>query len=129
MQNDNTALPPCDLRKRTKEFALRVIRMVQALPRNRIAGVIGDQVLRSGTSVGANYRGACRSRSQAEFVSKMHIVLEEADESQYWMELLVASHVIPEARLQNLMKEAEELVAIAVASINTARRKRKTTTA
>ena len=108
---------------------MRVIRMVQALPRNRIAGVIGDQVLRSGTSVGANYRGACRSRSQAEFVSKMHIVLEEADESQYWMELLVESHVMPEARLQSLMKEAEELVAIAVASINTARRKQKTTKA
>jgi four helix bundle protein len=127
MQNENQAKPPRDLRQRTREFSLRIIRMVQAMPRNRVAGVIGDQVLRCGTSVGANYRAACRARSQAEFISKMHIVLEEADESQYWMDLLVASHVMPEAKLQNLMKEAEELVAIAVASINTARRKPKAT--
>ncbi len=115
--------PTRDLRLRTREFALRVIRMVQALPRNRVATTIGGQVLRSGTSVGANYRSACRARSQAEFVSRMHIVLEEADESHYWMELLAASQLVPESSLRALMKEAEELVAIAVASIKTARKK------
>jgi four helix bundle protein len=125
MQKDASPPAPRDLRLRTKEFALRVIRMVQALPRNRVATAIGGQVLRSGTSVGANYRSACRARSQAEFISRMHIVLEEADESHYWMELLVASHLVPERRLSALMKETEELVAIAVASINTARKKEK----
>ena len=124
MQKDGGP-PTRDLRLRTREFALRVIRMVQALPRNRVATTIGGQVLRSGTSVGANYRSACRARSQAEFVSRMHIVLEEADESHYWMELLAASQLVPESSLRALMKEAEELVAIAVASIKTARKKGK----
>jgi len=99
--------------------------MVNALPRNRIAAVIGDQVLRSGTSVGANYRAACRARSQAEFISRMHIVLEEADETQYWMELLVESNLMKPQRLESLMRESEELVAIAVASINTVKRKQR----
>ena len=125
MQNENPALQPRDLRERTKAFALRVIRMAQALPKSRVGAVIGGQVLRSGTSVGANYRAACRARSQAEFISKMHVVLEEADESRYWMELLVEAHLIPQQRLEGLMKEADELVAITVASINTARKTQK----
>jgi four helix bundle protein len=99
--------------------------MVNALPRNRIAAVIGDQVLRSGTSVGANYRAACRARSQAEFVSRMPIVLEEADETQYWMELLIESNLMKPQRLESLRRESEELVAIAVASINTVKRKQR----
>ncbi len=77
-----------DLKKRTKAFALRVIALVESLPRSRTANVIGNQLLRSGTSVGANYRSACRGRSTAEFISKMGIVEEEADESLFWMELL-----------------------------------------
>jgi len=82
-----------DLKKRTKAFALRVIALVESLPRSRTANVIGNQLLRSGTSVGANYRSACRGRSPAEFVSKMGIVEEEADESLFWMELLVPCQV------------------------------------
>jgi four helix bundle protein len=99
--------------------------MVNSLPRNRAAEVIGRQVLRSGTSVGANYRSACRAKSAADFVAKMHIVQEEADESLYWMELLTDAGIVPKPRLESLMQEADEIVAIVVASINTARKKIK----
>ena len=116
-------MKPEDLKQRTKRFALRVIRMTQALPRNREVEIIGRQVLRSGTSVGANYRSACRAKSAADFIAKMHIVQEEADESLYWMELLVEGGFVAKERVENLMHEAEELVAIVVASINTARKK------
>ena len=116
---------PEDLKQRTKRFALRVIRLTRALPKDRVGDVIGRQLLRSGTSVGANYRAACRARSASDFISKMHIVQEEADESLYWMELLVEGGFLPKSQMENLMQEAEELVAIIVASINTARRKVK----
>jgi four helix bundle protein len=116
---------PEDLKQRTKRFALRVIRLVQALPRNRMGEVIGRQLLRSGTSVGANYRAVCRARSPADFVAKMHIVQEEADESLYWMELLTDAKVVEAPRVADLLREADELLAIFVASINTARRKIK----
>ena len=112
-----------DLRDRTKAFALRVIRLVESLPKDRTANVIGRQLLRSGTSVGANYRAACRARSSAEFISKMGIVEEECDECVYWMELLVESGIVQQNRVEDLMGEADELVAIVVASIKTARRK------
>jgi four helix bundle protein len=114
---------PADLKLRTKQFALRIIRVVNALPRNLAADVMGKQLLRAGTSVGANYRAACRARSNAEFCSKMGIVEEEADEVIYWLELLIESGVIPEFRLRDLLSEANELVAIVVASIRTARRR------
>ena len=81
-----------EMKRRTKQFALRVIRLVESLPRGRTADVIGKQLLRSGTSVGANYRSACRAKSPADFISKMGIVEEEADESLYWMELLIVSN-------------------------------------
>jgi four helix bundle protein len=110
-----------DLRPRTKAYALRIIRLVESLPHDRTADVIGKQLLRSATSVGANYRAACRSRSPADFVAKMGIVEEEADESLYWMELLVESGLIPQQRLTDLMEEGNQLVAITVASIKTAR--------
>lgn len=109
------------LKKRTKAFALRIIRLVDALPHSRSTDVLGRQLLRSGTSVGANYRSACRARSRADFASKMNIVEEEADESQYWMELLTESGKIDADRVADLIKEAGELVAIAVASVRTAR--------
>ncbi len=115
--NDNT-----DLKVRTKAFALRVIKVVDALPNTKAAHVIGNQLLRSGTSVGANYRSACRARSTADFVSKMGIVEEEADESAYWMELLIDSELMSHPQLDDLIKEANELVAISVASIKTARK-------
>ena len=110
-----------DLRPRTKAYTLCIIRLVESLPHDRTADVIGKQLLRSATSVGANYRAACRSRSPADFVAKMGIVEEEADESLYWMELLVESGLIPQQRLTDLMEEGNQLVAITVASIKTAR--------
>jgi len=110
-----------DLKDRTKQFALRVVRLVRALPRERTADVIGRQLLRAGTSVGANYRAACRSRSTAEFVSRMTIVEEEADEAAYWMELLLDAGIMTEAKIDELLDEARQLVAIMVASIKTAR--------
>jgi four helix bundle protein len=120
MMNENR-----DLRERTKEFALRVIRMVSALPRSMPANVLGSQVLRSGTSVGAQYREACRSRSSAEFISKMESATQELDETAYWMELLVDSEIIKPQRLASLRKEADELTAIFTASVKTAKRNRR----
>ncbi len=114
-----------ELKRRTKQFALRVIRLVESLPKGRTADVIGHQLLRSGTSVGANYRAACRAKSNADFISKMGIVEEEADESIYWMELLIESGILRIEKLESLMKEADELVAITVSSINTAKRRNR----
>jgi four helix bundle protein len=111
-----------DLKERTKRFALQIIKVVQGLPKGRTADIFGGQLLRAGTSVGANYRSACRAKSPADFVSKMGIVEEEADESIYWMELLIEAGIIKAAELEFLMREANELLAIAVSSIKTARR-------
>jgi four helix bundle protein len=109
-----------DLRKRTKQFALRIIRLCEKLPARPVGRVIANQLLRCGTSVGANYRAVCRSRSTADFVSKLGVVLEEADESSYWLELVVESRLLPSGKLAPLRKEAEELVAIFAASRITA---------
>jgi four helix bundle protein len=114
-----------EMKRRTGQFALRVIRLLQSLPKDRVADVIGKQLLRCGTSVGSNYRASCRARSAADFIAKLAIVEEEADESLYWMELLIESGLVPAARLADLIGEAGQLVAITVASINTARRKVK----
>lgn len=113
-----------ELQRRTKQFALRVIRLVEALPRRRTAQVIGNQLLRSATSVAANYRAACRARSQADFVHKLGIVEEEADESLFWLEMVVETNLMPEARVQDLIQEADALTAIFVASRKTAKKKR-----
>jgi four helix bundle protein len=113
-----------ELKRRTKQFALRVIRLTESLPKEQTAAVIGRQLLRSATSVGANYRAARRAKSTADFISKMGTAEEEADESLYWMELLVEADIMMEERMSSLMKEADELVAITVASINTAKRRR-----
>jgi len=110
-----------ELKRRTKEFGLRVIKLVEQLPRSKTADVIGQQLLRSATSVGANYRAACRARSQADFVSKICVVEEEADESAYWLELLEAAKIVSEAEISSLLKEADELTAIFVASGKTAK--------
>jgi len=110
-----------DLKKRTKAFALRIIKMVESLPSGKTADVIGKQLLRCGTSVGANYRASCRAKSQADFIAKMGIVEEEADESIYWMELLVESDLVRQELLDDLINEADELVAIVVTSIKTAK--------
>ena len=108
--------------QRTKTFALRVIKAVQALrKRDDVAVVLGRQLLRSGTSVGANYRAACRAKSTADFIHKLKIVEEECDESLYCMELLVASEAMPAARFHALMREADELISIIVAALRTTR--------
>jgi four helix bundle protein len=112
---------PAALRERTKQFALRIIRLANNLPRSDAARVLGRQLLRSGTSIGANYRSAQRGRSRAEFKAKLGIVLEEADETVYWLELLVASGIVPEKRMKALLAEAIELVKIFAASLRTAR--------
>jgi len=98
---------------------------VESLPRTIAGGVIGKQLLRSALSVGANYRAACRARSRAEFVSKMGIVEEEADEVRYWMEILAEAGLLKKERLAPLMKEASEIAAMVVASIKTARKQSK----
>jgi len=115
MNNEN-------LKLRTKQFALRIIKLVESLSRDTTANILGRQLLRAGTSVGANYRAACRSKSVADFISKMGTVEEEADESGYWMELLVDADKIRPVKITALLEEANELTAIAVASIRTARK-------
>ncbi len=113
-----------ELKNRTFEFAIGV-RAVQALPKGDVSRTLGNQLLRAGTSVGANYRSAVRARSRADFVAKLGIVEEECDESSYWMELIVALKLLKKTRLEDLQKEASELVAIIVASIKTARHSKR----
>ena len=115
-------MTPEELKARTKTFALRVITLVGALPRNQAAHIIGGQLLRSATSVGANYRAACRARSRADFSAKLAIVEEEADEALYWLEWLSESGLVKAQRLTELMREADALVAIFSASRKTARK-------
>src|ERR1700688_2520845 len=103
------------LKLRTKTFALRVLNLYRSLPRTQEARILGTQLLRSSTSIGSNYRAACRGRSRADFIAKLGIVLEEADESVYWLELLTETEILPTKRLEPLMSEGQELVAIFVA--------------
>ena len=110
-----------ELKQRTKQFALRVMRLVAALPNNILGRAIGNQLIRSGTSVGANYRAACRGRSKAEFIAKLGIVVEEADESAFWMELIIEGGLLKKHLVESLLGEANELIAIMVASRKSAR--------
>ena len=112
---------PEELKKRTKQFALRIIKLFRNLPKGKDSEVIGMQLLRAGTSVGANYRAACKARSSADFISKITIVEEEADESAYWIELLIESGIIKKELLKDILKEANELTAIFTASGHTAK--------
>src|SRR5213082_2984531 len=113
-----------DLKKRTKAFALRILKLVDALPKTTVGRALASQIVRSGTSIAANYRAACRARSTADFIAKMGIVEEEADETLFWLELLEESELVSAAKLTAIKKEADELTAIIVASIKTARRNR-----
>jgi four helix bundle protein len=106
-------------KQRTKQLALRIIKTVEVLPKNRTADVLGRQLIRSGTSIGTNYRAGCRGKSIADVIAKLRIVEEEADESAYWMELLIESGLLPETRLSELMQETNEIIAMTVASIRT----------
>ena len=113
------ATQPERLKARTKQFAIRIVRVFESLPKNDEARIIGKQLLRAGTSVAANYRAVYRSRAKPEFISRMSVVVEEADETAFWLE------TIPEGRLRDLLTEANELLAIFVASLWTARQGRK----
>ena len=110
-----------ELKDRTKMFALRVIKMSDVLPRTRAANVIANQILRSATSMAANYRAVGRARSKAEFVAKLGVVLEEADESVFWLELLADSRVVSAQKLRDLLGEANQLMLIFSASRRTAK--------
>src|SRR5207245_3395864 len=113
-----------DLKKRTKAFALRILKLVDALPKTTAGRALASQIVRSGASIAANYRAACRARSTADFIAKMGIVEEEADETLFWLELLEESGLVPAAKLTAIKREVDELIAITVASIKTARRNR-----
>ena len=109
--------------KRTKDFALRIIKLYQALPKSGEAQVLGRQLLRSGTSIGANYRAVCNARSDKEFYSKLSIVVEEADETVYWLELLILAKIIPEDKMLDILDEATQIMKIMSASRRTVRNK------
>jgi four helix bundle protein len=111
-----SAVRKADLKARTKEFALRVMKLVDALPRTIQGRAIANQIIRSATSVVANYRAACRARSRAEFIAKIGVVEEEADETSFWLELIIDSGLLTEERIRPLPSEADELVAIMAAS-------------
>jgi four helix bundle protein len=113
-----------EMNRRTKEYANRVVKLCSALPTNWVAQTLGKQLLRSGTSVGANYRSVCRAKSTSDFINKLRIVEEECDESLFWMELLVDNNIIKSSRLAGLMREANEILAIVVSSAKTARASR-----
>ena len=108
-----------EFKQRTKALALRVIKLVSSLPKNTVSEVIGKQLIRSGTSVGANYRAACRARSTADLIAKLRIVEEEADECLYWMELIVEAKLLEVTNLRSIMSETNEILAMTVASIKT----------
>ena len=110
------------MKQRTKEFSLRILKVVSSLPQTTEAKVISYQIAKSGTSVGANYRAACRSRSTKEFIAKLGVVLEEADETAFWLELIVESNMLPSNRIKPLLQETDELCAIIYSSISSAKK-------
>ena len=113
------------LKSRTKAFALRIIRVYESLPKSTTSQVIGKQVLRSGTSVGAHYREACRARSSAEFISKIEGGLQELEETQYWLELLIESELVSARQLGDLQDEANQIIAMLTASVKTTKERSK----
>ncbi len=106
---------------RTKKLAVAIIKEVDKLPRSLTSDVIGKQLVRSGTSIGANYRAACRAKSSADMINKMKIVEEESDETEYWLELLVEAELIPQSQIDSIYKETDEILAMTVSSIKTLR--------
>jgi four helix bundle protein len=114
-------MTPEELKQRTKTFGIRAIKVATALPSGKLGDVIGKQLLRSATSMGANYRSACRGRSRTDFISKIGIAIEEADEALYWLEVVHEAGLLPPSRLTELSGEANELVAILTATSRTAK--------
>jgi four helix bundle protein len=119
--DQNNMQPINDLKARTKIFALNIIKLVKSMPEDRIGRVLGNQILRSGTSVAANYRSACKARSKADFISKITVVEEEADETTLWLELIMESGTLNNDLTKSLHKEANELTAIFTSSGKTAK--------
>lgn len=115
---------PKDLKARTQEFALRIIRLTRALPNSPEGWVLGKQVLRSGTAVGANYRSCQRGKSKADFTAKLAVAEEEADETCYWLELIISAKLLPRDRVEPLLTEAREITAILTAAGKTAKENR-----
>ena len=113
-----------ELKRRTKDFGLRVMKLVRTLPKDIPGKVIANQLMRSASSVGANYRSACRARSTAEFIAKLGVVLEEADESGHWLELIIGDGMLPGSRVEPLRAESDELCAIIYSAIHSTRTKR-----
>lgn len=109
---------------RTKKLAVAIIKKVEKLPRSLSSDVIGKQLIRSGTSIGANYRATCRAKSTPDMINKMKIVEEEADETEYWLELLVESEIMPEEQIKNIYKETDEILAMTVVSLRTLRNRK-----
>jgi len=114
-----------DLKQRTKKYALRIIKLVRAIPNTREGGIIGGQLLRSGTSTAANYRAVCRARSKAEFIAKLGIVIEETDESAFWSEIIIESNLMKANLVKPLLDETNEILAIMISSSNSARKNKK----
>ena len=114
-----------DLKRRTQEFALRIIRLYSSLPKHTAAQVIGKQILRSGTSIGANYREGCRARSSQEFTAKLGVCLQELEETAYWLELLIEANILAKEMIKPVLSENDELMAIFVSSINTLKKRGK----
>ncbi|HEX7283317.1 MAG TPA: four helix bundle protein [Vicinamibacterales bacterium] len=115
------AMTPREMKARTKRFAVEVIKLCRDLPATIEGRVIAGQLVRAGTSVAANYRSACRGRSRAEFIAKLGVVLEESDESLLWLEVIVDANVLPQSRVDRVLREADELTAIFTTAIKTAR--------
>jgi len=116
-----------EMKTRTKEFAKDIINLCRKLPNNREGRLIGNQVFKSGTSVAANYRAACRGRSKAEFIAKLGIVEEEADETLFWLEIIEEMNIYDPSSVDSLMQECDEIIAIMVSSVKTAKQTRKQT--
>ena len=110
-----------ELQRRTKTFALRTMKLVRALPKDVVARAIASQLIRCATSVGANYRASCRGRSRAEFIAKLGIVVEECDETSYWLELIIEDAMLPRTKVEPLLREADEIAAIIYSAIRTTR--------
>jgi len=118
-------MTPDELKNRTKQYTLRIVKLVRALPQNQEGWVIGKQLLRAGTSVGANYRAVCRARSTADFISKLGIVIEETDESAFWLEVIIEAKLIKKDLVEPLLQETNEILAIMVASAKSSKNKKK----
>jgi len=112
-----------ELKQRTKHYALRIVKLVEALPKTTTGRAVANQLIRSGTSVASNYRAACRGRSKAEFIAKIGIVIEEADESEFWLEVITEAKLLKKEQVESLLKETDEIISIMVTTSKSAKRK------